>query len=171
MNIEIGEILLSAPSYQDVVAQLGSEDTFFQCLANFDDTTRLTIYATDADLTTIAYKWLKALLRNADLATAYAVVTLVYKRFEYVYGYPYNSTVKLSSESAARYKALGASLPSFTDFCVLWNDTVPFDLSVQGYEYFSERCSVEFQLAAYFASGGKAFAGILERKLVPMVRK
>jgi hypothetical protein len=171
MEIDLGKVHYAGESYQAVVDQFGSENAFFDYLTNFDDNTRLVIYANVEALTTIAYKWYKALLINADVDTAYKVFKTVFRRFEYVFGSPYNPTVKLSEADNQCYRAFGRSLPEYSEFVQRWNDTVPYDLSGKGYQYYAERCGLEFQLASYLADSMTPLAGVLETKLVSMVRK
>ena len=165
VSIDMGQSLLSAPSYEQAVASLQSEQQLFDIIANHHEDERLHIYASPQAYLTIMMKWYKALLLNIDASTAYTLFTLILARMRYTFGYNYAPRKLLTQDAAQQYKLLLSYLPPKDQFVELWEATVPFDLSGKGRDYFVQRCGVEFQLATYFANPNWQYKSLLEQKL------
>lgn len=170
IEIDMGEVLLSAPSFEQAVEAAGSEQQLFDLIANHDETQRLYIYASPEAYLTIMIKWYKALLVNLNADTAYTLFMLILYRMRYTFGYNYAPRKLLTPEAASQYWFLASYLPAKADFEELWNNTVPFDMSTKGRDYFVQRCGVEYQLATYFTNPLWEHKHVLETKLVGFVK-
>jgi hypothetical protein len=167
-----GLVHYQSDTFAALLSQFDNDETkFFNWLTNFDATKRLTIYVNDDDLLVILCKWYKALLHNISIDEAYKLFTLIYARFEYIFGLSYNPQVFITPDDAAKLTLLGKKLPTKLEFNQLWENTIPFDLSALTYNYFAEVGPLEFQIAAFYSASDYAYADAMKQKIVHMVSK
>lgn len=166
-----GSVLLSSNSLSEAFDQLGGEDAFFQTLLTFDPSKRLILYVNSDDMLTLLCKWYKTLLPNVTATTAHMILTLVYKRMEYIFGYTYNSIIFLTENAASLYRSVGQSLPPFADFEDAWNQATAFNITLEERNVLIAAASVEYQIATNLCAKVLPDQKAFEAKVIRMVRK
>lgn len=167
--IEFGNVYYAAKTYSELLSNFeNDEDKLLQWLLNFNPTTRFTFYCDDETFNHLTIKWLKTVLFNADVETAFKVVRLTYLRYAYLWGYSYLPFVRVTEAQAAQFKQTGNSMITYEQFVPVWEQATPFNVDRNT---IIPIASVEYQLASYIVDNKWEHSNIVRDKLVTMVKK
>lgn len=169
-KIDFGTVHFNATSYTELLEKNfeNDENKFFEWLLAFDPQTRLIVFCDAETLAHLTFKWYKTVLINMDSTEAINLISLVFKRYAYQFGYSYMPFVRLTTEQAAHFKSVGSSMLDPQTIADKWSQTLPFDTNVA---QLASIVGIEFQLATYLTNNNWEHTAELESKIVMMVKK
>lgn len=169
-KFDFGTVHYYAASYAELLEKNfeNDEHKFFMWLLAFDPTKRLIVFCDVDTFTRLTFRWYKTILVNMDSTEAVNLISLVFKRYAYQFGYPYTPFVRLTAEQAAVYKSVGQSMLDPQQISDKWAQTLPFDIDPA---QLATNAGIEFQLATYLANNTWQHKPELEAKVVMMVKK